>query len=321
MNQVFIVTGGAGFIGSHIVERILTEQPYAVVRVFDNFSTGRLGNLPFRMTVGDRLEIIEGDIRDSRALAEVVRGAAVVFHQAALVSVPKSVEDPIVADEHNVTGTLNVFEAARRADVKRVVYASSSAVYGNLPGERKREDQPTAPISPYGVAKMVAEQYAAVWTRLYQVEAVGLRYFNVFGPRQDPRSEYAAVVPRFIMSALQGSALEIHGDGLQSRDFVYVENVARANLAAAQPPKAAGEVFNIGSGSPTTVLHLLGLLEAALGCRLSRRHTDPRVADIVHIYADLEKTRKVLGDIEVVSLEDGLRRTIEHFAVLGSGGC
>lgn len=313
MNRVFVVTGGAGFIGSHIVERLLTEHAGALVRVFDNFSTGTLDNLPFRTGAGKRLAVVHGDIRDARAVEGVVRGAECVFHQAALVSVPRSVEDPITANEHNVTGTLNVLDAARRASVKRVVYASSSAVYGNQPGARKREDQPLAPISPYGVSKAVAEQYAAVWTRLYRVETVGLRYFNVFGPRQNPRSEYAAVIPRFIVAALQDRALEIHGDGLQSRDFVHVRDVARFNLAASETPQAAGEVFNVGSGSATTILDLVALLENLRGCRLSQRRTEPRVADIVHIFADMDKASRLLACTPSVSLELGLKEAIEYF--------
>jgi len=192
MTAVFVVTGGAGFIGSHLVERLLRDQPRARIRVLDNFSTGRAENLPFAATAGDRLEIVRGDIRDLATVERAVTGATAIFHQAAMRSVPRSVDDPLGANDHNVNGTLNVLEAARRAAVKRVVYASSSSVYGDRPELPKREDQPPAPISPYAVSKAAGEQYAAVWHRLYGVETVGLRYFNVFGPRQDPASEYAA---------------------------------------------------------------------------------------------------------------------------------
>jgi len=240
VSDVFVVTGGAGFIGSHVVERLLAEQRDARVRILDDFSTGSMKNLPFAANAGDRLEVVRGDIRERATVERVVRGAAVVFHQAAMRSVPRSVADPLGANDHNVNGTLNVLEAARRARVRRVVYASSSSVYGDNPALPKSETQPPAPISPYAVSKVANEMYAGVWARLFGVETVGLRYFNVFGPRQDPASEYAAVIPRFILWALRGEPLEVHGDGQQSRDFTYIDNVVEANLLAARAP-ASGE--------------------------------------------------------------------------------
>ena len=244
--KLFLVTGGAGFIGSHLTARLLADGD--CVRVLDNFSTGSPDNLPSAGPPGADLEVVRGDVRDLPAVERAARGAAAIFHQAAMRSVPRSVADPLGANENNVTGTLHVFEAARRAGVRRVVYASSSSVYGDRPELPKQEDQPPAPISPYAVSKLATEEYGRVWHRLYGVETVGLRYFNVFGPRQDPASEYAAVIPKFILWALRGEPLEIHGDGRQSRDFTYIDNVVEANLRASVAPDVGGEVFNVGCG-------------------------------------------------------------------------
>ena len=320
MSDVFVVTGGAGFIGSHVVERLLREYPAAAVRVFDNFSTGAMGNLPFAAAAGERLEIVRGDIRDLAAVERVVQGASVVFHQAAMRSVPRSVADPLGANENNVAGTLHVLEAARRAGVRRVVYASSSSVYGDRPELPKREDQPPAPISPYAVSKAADEQYAAVWTRLYNVETVGLRYFNVFGPRQDPASEYAAVIPRFILWALRDAPLEIHGDGRQSRDFTYIDNVVDANLLAARAPRASGEVFNVGCGDRIALLDIVERLEKLLGRDLERRHTPPRAGDVPHTLADVSKAQRLLGYVPAVDFDEGLRRTLDYFKATSPGG-
>ena len=320
MSDVFVVTGGAGFIGSHVVERLLADHPAASVRVFDNFSTGALGNLPFAAAAGERLEVVRGDIRDLAAVERVVQGASVIFHQAAMRSVPRSVADPLGANEHNVAGTLHVFEAAKRAGVRRVVYASSSSVYGDRPELPKREDQPPAPISPYAVSKAAGEQYAAVWTRLYGVETVGLRYFNVFGPRQDPASEYAAVIPRFILWALRGAPLEVHGDGRQSRDFTYIDNVVDANLLAARAPKASGEAFNVGCGQRVSLLDIIARLEKWLGRGLERRHTPGRAGDVPHTLADVGKAQRLLGYVPAVDFDEGLRRTLDYFKTAAPGG-
>jgi UDP-glucose 4-epimerase len=247
----------------------------------------------------------------------VVRGAAVIFHQAAMRSVPRSVADPLGANENNVTGTLHVLEAAKRAGVRRVVYASSSSVYGDRPELPKREDQPPAPISPYAVSKAAGEQYAAVWTRLYGVETVGLRYFNVFGPRQDPASEYAAVIPRFILWALRGAPLEVHGDGRQSRDFTYIDNVVEANLLAARAPKASGEAFNVGCGDRVSLLDIIARLEKLLGRALERRHTPSRAGDVPHTLADVGKAGRLLGYAPAVTFDEGLRRTLDYFNTAG----
>ncbi len=313
MTSVFVVTGGAGFIGSHLVERLLRDHPAASVRVLDNFSTGSETNLPFAAAAGERLQIVRGDIRDLPTVERVAAGAAVIFHQAAMRSVPRSVADPLGANDHNVNGTLTVLEAARRAGVKRVVYASSSSVYGDRPDLPKREDQPPAPISPYAVSKAAGEQYAAVWHRLYGVETIGLRYFNVFGPRQDPASEYAAVIPRFILWALTRAPLEIHGDGQQSRDFTYIDNVVEANCLAADAPGAAGQAFNVGCGERVSLLQIAARLEELLGYPVARRHTPSRAGDVPHTLADIDRAKRLLGYTPVVPFDEGLRRTLHFF--------
>jgi UDP-glucose 4-epimerase len=283
------------------------------VRVLDNFSTGSRANLPFAGRYGAALEVIEGDIRNGQAVASALAGVSLVFHQAAMRSVPRSVEDPLGANEHNVTGTLNVLEAARRTGVRRVVYASSSSVYGDRPDLPKREDQPPAPISPYAVSKTAGEQYAAVWHRLFGLETVGLRYFNVFGPRQDPASEYAAVIPRFILWGLRGEPLQVHGDGEQSRDFTYVDNVVDANVTAAHADGVGGEVFNVGCGARVSLLDIAARLETLLGRRLERRHGPARPGDVRHTLADIDKAKRLLGYMPVVGFDEGFRRTLEYF--------
>jgi UDP-glucose 4-epimerase len=313
VKTIFVVTGGAGFIGSHLVERLLAEDADSLVRVFDNFESGARKNLPVASRYGERLTVVEGDVRDLAAMERVAQGAAVIFHQAAMRSVPRSVADPLGAHDNNVTGTLHVLEAARRAGVRRVVYASSSSVYGDRPDLPKREDQTPAPISPYAVSKAAGELYAAVWNRLYGVQTVGLRYFNVFGPRQDPASEYAAVIPRFILWALRGTPLEIHGDGTQSRDFTYIDNVVDANLLAAQAPAAAGEVFNVGCGSRVSLLDIVQRLERLLGRPLERRHTPARAGDVPHTLADVDKAKRLMGYNALVDFDEGLKRTLDFF--------
>jgi UDP-N-acetylglucosamine/UDP-N-acetyl-alpha-D-glucosaminouronate 4-epimerase len=316
VQRIFVVTGGAGFIGSHLVQRLLAEETDTALRVFDNFESGRRANLAFATGAGDRLQIVEGDVRDLGALERVSKGASVIFHQAAMRSVPRSVADPLAANDNNVNGTLHVLEAARRAGVRRVVYASSSSVYGDNPELPKREDQRPSPISPYAVSKAAGEQYAAVWTRLYGVETVGLRYFNVFGPRQDPASEYAAVIPRFILWALRGTPLEVHGDGSQSRDFTYIDNVVDANLLAAEAPQASGEVFNVGCGQRVSLLDIVSRLERLVGRPLERRHTPSRAGDVPHTLADIDKAKRLMGYTAAVDFDEGLRRTVDYFRFL-----
>ena len=311
MSDLALVTGGAGFIGSHLVERLLADG--ARVRVLDNFSTGSRANLGFAPRFRRHLEVLRGDIRNLSVVLRAARGARVIFHQAAMRSVPRSVKDPLGANANNVNGTLNVLEAARRCRVPRVVYASSSSVYGDRPDLPKREDQSPAPVSPYAASKAAGEQYAAIWTRLYGVETVGLRYFNVFGPRQDPKSEYAAVIPRFILWGLSRRPLEIHGDGTQSRDFTYIDNVVEANILAAKAPAVPGEVFNVGCGRRVSLLEIVAKLEAIVGRRLERRHTPSRAGDVPHTLADVSKAKRLLGYAPLVDFDEGFRRTVEHF--------
>jgi len=308
-----LVTGGAGFIGSHLVARLLRDG--GRVRVLDNYSTGSPANLSFASSPAGALELIEGDVRDLATLERAAQGAQVIFHQAAMRSVPRSVADPLGAHENNVTGTLHVFEAARRAGIERVVYASSSSVYGANPELPKREEQTPQPISPYAVSKAASEQYALVWSQLYGVQTVGLRYFNVFGPRQDPKSEYAAVIPRFILWALEGVPLEVHGDGTQTRDFTYVDNVVEANLLAARAPGVGGQTFNVGCGERVSLLAIIARLEKMVGRPLTRHHVASRAGDVPHTLADVTKASRLLGYRPTVAFDVGFHRTAEFFGI------
>ena len=311
MNQTFLITGGAGFIGSHLTDRLLAEG--GRVRILDNLSSGSMKNLADAARSGDRLEVIEGDLRDLPTVERAVRGVSVIFHQAAMRSVPRSVADPLGANENNVTGTLHIFDAARRAGVPRIVYASSSSVYGDRPDLPKREDQPPAPISPYAVSKAATEQYGRVWSKVYGIDTIGLRYFNVFGPRQDPHSEYAIVIPRFIFRSLAGEPVEVHGDGEQSRDFTYIDNVVHANVLASRAVGAGGESFNVGCGERTSLLAILERLERMLGRKIERQHTPVRAGDVRHTLADISHAKRLLGYEPLVPFDEGFRRTVEYF--------
>lgn len=309
-----LVTGGAGFIGSHLVEHLL-ERGDADVVVLDDLSTGRIENIrPFL----DRIEFIEGSITDPEVCARAVAGVDYVLHQAALPSVPRSVREPRASHETNATGTLNLLIAAHGAGVKRFVYAASSSAYGNTPVLPKHEGMPALPLSPYAAAKLTGEAYCRAWYHSYGLETVSLRYFNIFGPRQDPTSEYAAVIPRFIGAALEGRAPTIFGDGEQTRDFTYVANVVRANLAACFAPaeKVAGEVFNVGCGDRISINQLWREITAILGVSIEPIHAPPRTGDVRDSLASLERSRERLGYEPVVDLRTGLARTVEHFAAL-----
>ena len=307
----YLVTGGAGFIGSNIVETLVAQGKS--VRVLDNFSTGRRENVePFL----DDIELVEGDLRQPKDVGRAVEGVRYVLHQGAIPSVPLSVDDPISTNEANVTGTLNLLVAARDAGVKRLVFASSSSVYGDAPELPKHEGMPLDPLSPYAVSKLIGEHYCRLFNDLYGFGTVALRYFNVFGPRQDPSSAYAAVVPKFIECLLQGEPPEIYGDGLQSRDFTYVADTVRANLLACEaPPGAAGKVFNIACHQQVTVLDLFHMIREAVGAAgIEPRHAAPRAGDVKHSFADISRARELLGYEPEWSLRDGLAKTVERFA-------
>ena len=307
MSQV-LVTGGSGFIGSHLAAHLL-EEGYRV-RILDNFATGRRENL--RVLGGD-VEVVEGDIQSYERVNKAVAGCEVVFHQAALPSVPRSVQDPLTSNATNVIGTLNVLLAARDHDVRRVVCASSSSVYGSNVELPKREDGPTGPISPYATAKLAGEGYARSMHGVYGLDTVSLRYFNVFGPRQDPTSQYAAVIPNFITALAAGRSPVIFGDGEQSRDFTYVANVVAANLLAMEAPAAAGKVYNIACGERVTINRLVAELRDLLGSDVEPEYAPARAADVRHSLADLSRAREDLGYEPAVPLRDGLERTIQHF--------
>ncbi len=302
---MLLVTGGAGFIGSHLVQTLLDRgNP---VRVVDNFSTGRRENLaPF----ADRIDLVEGDLSDPAIATRAVEGVRLVFHQAALPSVPRSIRDPLHTHASNVTATLNLLEAARNAGVRRFVYAASSSAYGDTPTLPKVETMPTNPRSPYAVAKLAGEAYCQAFYRTHGLETVALRYFNIFGPRQDPASEYAAVIPRFFERLMSGEPPVIFGDGFQSRDFTYIENAVQANLCAAEADGVAGEVFNVGCGQRFTLNRLVEMMQHELRTRIPTRHIEPRPGDVRHSQADIEKARERLGYEPKVSLQEGLRRTL-----------
>ena len=303
-----LVTGGAGFIGGHLAERLLGAG--WSVRVLDDFSTGREENL---LAVRDRLEVQCGDVRDADSVAKAMEGVEVVFHQAAVPSVPRSVADPLGTDAVNLGGTLRVLEAARRAGVRRLVYAASSSAYGDSALLPKHEEMAPNPLSPYALQKLAGEVYARLYTRLYGLETVSLRYFNVFGPRQDPRSEYAAVVPRFVCAALDGTPPTIHGDGEQTRDFTFVADAAEANLRAADAPGVAGAVFNVASGTRTSLNSLWDHIREIVGSRMEARHAPVRAGDVRDSLADLTRARDLLGYRPAVALREGLRRTVASF--------
>ncbi|MBU0568973.1 SDR family oxidoreductase [bacterium] len=302
----YLITGGAGFIGSNIAEKLVKEGED--VRILDNFSTGRRENIAPLL---DKIKLIEGDLRDLPAVKEAVKGIDYILHQGAIPSVPRSIASPIESNEANANGTLNLLVAARDEGVKRVVYASSSSVYGDTPELPKREDMRPNPLSPYAVAKLAGEYYCQVFFKIYGLETVCLRYFNVFGPRQDPTSQYAAVVPKFITAILCGKSPTIYGDGLQSRDFTYIENVIKANLLAAQSPEAPGKVYNMACQKRFTLLELIDVLNEILGTKIEPVHADPKPGDVKHSLADITRAKNELGFKVEVDFKEGLKRTIE----------
>ncbi|MDA8245084.1 MAG: SDR family oxidoreductase [Elusimicrobia bacterium] len=307
---LWLVTGGAGFIGSNIVEELLRRGER--VRVFDNFSTGKPENLaPFK----GRFELVKGDLRAPKDCARAVKGVAYVLHQAAFRSVPKSVDNPLAAHDNNATGTLNLLMAARAAGVKRVVYAATSSAYGECEVFPQTEDLPTMPVSPYAVSKLAGENYCRVFSRTYGLECVALRYFNVFGPRQNPESKYSAVIPRFMELIVDGKPLEIHWDGRQSRDFTYVANVVDGNIRAAlAPAKVSGQTINVATGTNISLLDIAGELEKITGRKARKVFSPKRQGDIRKTYSDITKARRLLGYKPLVKFPEGLRLTWAYFS-------
>ena len=308
MSDRYLITGGAGFIGSALARALLARGDR--VRIIDDFSTGKRENLA---EIAGEVELIEGSILDESRLARAVEGVAVVFHEAAIASVPQSMAHPIENHAVNATGTLRVLGAALRAGVGRVVYAASSAAYGDDPTLPKMEAMTPAPISPYGASKLAGELYCQVYAAAFGLETVSLRYFNVFGPRQDPRSEYAAVIPKFITRALAGGTPVIFGDGSQSRDFCFIDNVVEANLKAADAPGASGRTYNIACGTATTLNQVVALIGQALGRPVEARHDPERTGDIRHSVADIAAARAGLGYTAAISFAEGLSRTISWY--------
>jgi len=305
MSRRVLVTGGAGFIGSNLVRALLERGDE--VRVLDNFSTGNRANL-----AGLDVEIVEGELRSYERVHRAMRQSEIVYHLGALGSVPRSVQDPLTSSAVNVEGTLNVLLAARDEGAQRVVFSSSTSVYGSSRQLPTTEETPPDPISPYGVAKLAAERYCISFSRVYEsFESVVLRYFNVFGPRQSPLSQYAAVVPLFVTAIAAGEPVQIHGDGDQSRDFTYVGNVVDATLLAGETNGASGEIFNIAAGAPASVNTLADTIGSILGKPVQKEHLLSRPGDIRDSWADLGKSGRILGYAPRVGLEDGLRQTIE----------
>lgn len=306
--RTFLVTGGAGFIGSHIADALVARGDR--VRVLDNLSTGHLKNVPAEA------EFIDGDVADPDVVERAVRGVDCVFHQAALASVPMSVSEPLRSHAACATATVALLDAARRAGVRRLVYAASSAAYGDRPTLAKRESDLPAPISPYGAAKLASEYYCQAFTATYGFETVCLRYFNVFGPRQDPDSPYSAVIPLFVTAMLAGRRPTVFGDGHQSRDFTFVSNIVDGNLLAADVPGIGGRVFNVATGRATSLLELLRALNDVLGTEIEPIHQPPRVGDVRESMADIIEARRDLGFDPRVGFEEGLRRSIRYYREL-----
>ncbi|MFW5628460.1 MAG: SDR family oxidoreductase [Candidatus Cloacimonadaceae bacterium] len=306
----YLVTGGAGFIGSNIVSELLA-QGYEV-RVLDNFATGKRENI-LPLMKNEKMTMIEGDLRSFHTVRAAVKGVDYILHQGALPSVPRSINDPITSNDVNILGTLNILEAAKEFGVKRVVCASSSSIYGNSETLPKIEVMPVNPLSPYALTKYAQERYCQIFTEIYGLETVSLRYFNVFGPNQDPTSQYSAVIPKFIRLIMAGKEPVIYGDGTQSRDFTFVENNVWANIQACVVPEAAGKVINVACGERYTLIELVEKINEILGTNVEPQFAPDRAGDVKHSLAGIEKAKKLL-DYEVrVDFEEGLRRTIQYF--------
>ncbi|MCK6457298.1 MAG: SDR family oxidoreductase [Phycisphaerae bacterium] len=304
----YLVTGGAGFIGSHLVEALCKAgEP---VRVLDNYITGKRENLaPFL----DRIELLEGDMRDAATCRAACEGVEIVLHQAALPSVPKSVQDPVTSHGCNINGTLNMLMAARDAKVRRFVYAASSSAYGESPTLPKIESMRSDPLSPYAVQKLTGEQYCRAFASVWALQTISLRYFNVFGPRQDPTSQYAAAIPAFVTKILRGEPPTVYGDGEQTRDFTYIENVVQANLLAASADRVCGEVVNIACGEQISVNQVIARINALLATAVAPKYVPARPGDIKHSWADIRRAKEVIGYEPSVTFDEGLRRSIDWY--------
>lgn len=309
-NSTILVTGGAGFIGSNIVKELLNNGN--TLHVLDNFATGKRENL-FAFKGNPRFKLYEGDLRSFHIVRDAVKGCEFIMHQGALPSVPRSIADPITTNDVNILGTLNVLEAAKEFDVKRVVFASSSSVYGNNPVLPKHEDMPVMPLSPYAITKYAGERYCQVFYHLYGLETVALRYFNVFGPNQDPTSQYSAVIPKFIKAIMNDESPIIYGDGLQSRDFTFVANNVQANIRACLAPNAPGEAINIACGERYTLIDLVNEINRILSKSIEPIFEFDRAGDVKHSLASIEKAKSILEFNPLVSFKKGLERTVEFF--------
>jgi UDP-glucose 4-epimerase len=309
MTKKILITGGGGFIGSNLVDALLVDGDYDV-RVIDNFSTGRRENLAH--CLGD-IELIEGDIRDMEIVEDAVAGIDAILHQAALPSVPRSVKAPITSNAVNVDGTLNVLSAAHKAGVNRIIMASSSSVYGDTPTLPKNESMTPKPMSPYAVTKLTGEHYMRVFADLYDVETLAIRYFNVFGPRQDPTSMYSGVIAKFMTAALEGSAYQVNGDGLQARDFSYIDNVVDANIRALKVPKLEGQTINVACGEKYTLLELIDAINEAANVDLPIDFRESRVGDVKYSMAAIDRAREILGYEPIVDFREGIARTFEWY--------
>ena len=308
---IYLVTGGAGFIGSHLATRLSNDGHD--VRVLDNLCTGKRENLAH---LGDRIDFREADLRDRDAVADACRGVEVVFHEGALPSVPRSVADPGSTHDACVNGTFNVLLGARDAGVRRVVYAASSSAYGESPTLPKQEDMPTDPMSPYGLCKLIGEQYCHIFHVSWGLETISLRYFNVFGPRQDPKSQYAGAIPAFVTAILNDRSPTIYGDGEQTRDLTYIDNVVQANMLAADCPGAVGQVVNVACGERITMNHIIARINELLGKDVNPNHVDPRPGDIKHSLADITRARELLGYKPTITFDQGLQLAIDYYKSL-----
>lgn len=309
-----LVTGGAGFIGSNLVEKLLLDERVDLVRVLDNFSTGSRENIK-AFLIDEKFELLEGDIRDYDTCVQAVAGMHTIAHQAALGSVPRSIADPLATNAVNITGTLNIFTAAKESGIKRVVYAASSSTYGDHPALPKKEENIGRPLSPYAVTKYVNELYAGVYTSLYGLEPIGLRYFNIFGPRQNPKGPYAAVIPLFVKAFLNNQAATINGDGKHSRDFTFVENAVQANMLAlfSEKKEAYNQVYNIACGEQTSLLQLFSYLQEQAKTELEPVLGPSRTGDVLHSLADISKAADLLGYNPSVTVKEGLKKTFDWY--------